>query len=128
MNKLFLSEAISVAVRDFLKIVIILGVKLVLTKIILETICQIYISTISDMLLTKSFLYYQQGSKYFIGSQYGLGEIIVTAMPRLIPYLGVGFQINSIVFKRKQDFHHLRMCGTWTSFHHGNKGVKSNLC
>ena len=54
MNKLFLSnEAISIAVRDFLKIVIILGVKLVLTNIILETICQIYNWTISDVLLTK---------------------------------------------------------------------------
>ena len=57
MNKLFLSnEAISIAVCDFLKIVIILGVKLVLTNIILETICQIYNWTISDVLLTKSFL------------------------------------------------------------------------
>ena len=37
MNTLVLSnEAISIAVRDFLKIVIILGVKLVLTNIILE--------------------------------------------------------------------------------------------
>ena len=39
---LFLSnEAISIAVRDFFKLIIILGVKLVLTKIILSTIYQI---------------------------------------------------------------------------------------
>ena len=54
MNKLFLSnEAISVAVRDFWKIVIILGVKIVMTNIILENICQIYNWTISDVLLTN---------------------------------------------------------------------------
>ena len=43
MNKLLLSnEAISIAVRDFFKNVIILGVKLVLTNIIRKTICQMY--------------------------------------------------------------------------------------
>ena len=42
MNKLSLSdEAISIAVRDFLKLRIILGVKLVLTNFIRKTICQI---------------------------------------------------------------------------------------
>ena len=36
MNKIFLSnEAISIAVRDFIKFIIILGVKLVLTNIVL---------------------------------------------------------------------------------------------
>ena len=36
MNKLFLSsEAVSIAVRDFFKFIILLGVKLVLTNIIL---------------------------------------------------------------------------------------------
>ena len=44
MNKLFLSnEAVLIAVRDFLKLIKlikILGVKLVLTNIILETISQ----------------------------------------------------------------------------------------
>ena len=64
MNKLVLSnEAISIAPRDFLKIVIILGFKFVLMNISLEIICQIYDWTISDVLLTKWFLYYQQGSK-----------------------------------------------------------------
>ena len=39
MNKLLLSnEAISIAVRDFLKFIIFLGVKLVLTNIILSSI------------------------------------------------------------------------------------------
>ena len=42
MNKLLLSnEAISIAVRDFFKLYHILGVKLVLTNIILSTIYQI---------------------------------------------------------------------------------------
>ena len=42
MNKLLLSnEAISIAVRDVFKIYHILGVKLVLTNIILSTIYQI---------------------------------------------------------------------------------------
>ena len=42
MNKLLLSnEAISIAVRDFLKFIIFLGVKLVLTNIILLSIYQI---------------------------------------------------------------------------------------
>ena len=42
MNKLLLSnEAISIAVRDFLKFIIFLGVKLVLTNIILSSIYQI---------------------------------------------------------------------------------------
>ena len=42
MNKLLLSnEAISIAVRDFLKSIIFLGVDLVLTNIILSTIYQI---------------------------------------------------------------------------------------
>ena len=41
MNKLFLSnEAILIAVRDFLKLIIFLGVKLVWANIILLTICQ----------------------------------------------------------------------------------------
>ena len=67
MNKLLLSnEAISIAVRDFLKNYHILGVKLVLTNIILSTIYQINNQTISKVLheyFTKSFLYYQQGNK-----------------------------------------------------------------
>ena len=51
MNKLLLSnEAISIAVRDFLKFIIFLGVKLVLTNIILSTIYQINKQTISDVL------------------------------------------------------------------------------
>ena len=42
MNKLLLSnEAISIAVRDFLKSKLFLGVELVLTNIILSTIYQI---------------------------------------------------------------------------------------
>ena len=58
------------AVRDLLKIAMILDVKLVLTNIILETICQIYNWTISDVLLTKSFLYYQQGNKSLTNDQF----------------------------------------------------------
>ena len=51
MNKLLLSnEAISIAVRDFFKIYHILGVKLVLTNIILSTIYQINNLTISKVL------------------------------------------------------------------------------
>ena len=51
MNKLLLSnEAISIAVRDFLKTIIFLGVELVLTNIILSTIYQINNRTISDVL------------------------------------------------------------------------------
>ena len=51
MNKLLLSnEAISIAVRDFLKLYHILGVKLVLTNIILSTIYQINNKTISKVL------------------------------------------------------------------------------
>ena len=51
MNKLLLSnEAISIAVRDFLKFIIFLGVKLVLTNIILSTIYQINNKTITDVL------------------------------------------------------------------------------
>ena len=51
MNKLLLSnEAISIAVRDFLKFIIFLGVKLLLTNIILSGIYQINKQTISDML------------------------------------------------------------------------------
>ena len=51
MNKLLLSnEAISIAVRDFVKFIIFLGVKLVLTNIILSTIDQINKQTISDVL------------------------------------------------------------------------------
>ena len=51
MNKLLLSnEAISIAVRDFFKIYHILGVKLVLTNIILSTIYQINNYTISKVL------------------------------------------------------------------------------
>ena len=51
MNKLLLSnEAISIAARDFLKFIIFLGVKLVLTNIILSTIYQINNKTITDVL------------------------------------------------------------------------------
>ena len=51
MNKLLLSnEAISIAVRDFLKLYHILGVKLVLTNIILSTIYQINNLTNSKVL------------------------------------------------------------------------------
>ena len=51
MNKLFLSsEAISIAVRDFLKFIIFSGVKLVSANIILLTICQMYNKTISGVL------------------------------------------------------------------------------
>ena len=51
MNKLLLSnEAISMAVRDFLKAIIFLGVELVLTNIILSTTYQINNGTISDVL------------------------------------------------------------------------------
>ena len=51
MNKLLLSnEAISIAVREFFKIYHVLGVKLVLTNIILSTIYQINNSTISKLL------------------------------------------------------------------------------
>ena len=51
MNKLFLSnEAISIAVRDFLKFIIFLGVKLVSANIIPLTICQMYNKTISGVL------------------------------------------------------------------------------
>ena len=51
MNKLLLSsEAILIAVRDFFKFIIFLGVKLVLANIILLTICQMYNKTISDVL------------------------------------------------------------------------------
>ena len=63
----FLSnEAISIAVRDFFKIYHILGVKLVLTNIILSTIYQINNLTISKVLheiLHQIILYYQQGNK-----------------------------------------------------------------
>ena len=67
MNKLHLSnEAISIAVRDFLKFIIFLGVKLVLTYIIF----QVFIKSINrpfrmccTKYFTKSFLYYQQGHK-----------------------------------------------------------------
>ena len=51
MNKLLLSnEAISIAVRDFLKFIIFLGVKLVLTNNILSSIYQINKLTISGVL------------------------------------------------------------------------------
>ena len=51
MNKLLLSnEAISIAVRDFFKFIIFLGVKLVLTNNILSSIYQINKQTISDVL------------------------------------------------------------------------------
>ena len=51
MNKLYLSnKAILIAVRDFLKFIIFLGVKLVLANIILLTICQIHNKTISGVL------------------------------------------------------------------------------
>ena len=51
MNKLLLSnEAISIAVRDFLEPIRVLGVELVLTNIILSTIYQINNGTISDVL------------------------------------------------------------------------------
>ena len=51
MNKLLLSnEAISIAVRDFLKLYHILGVTLVLTNIILSNIYQINNQTISKVL------------------------------------------------------------------------------
>ena len=51
MNKLLLSdEAISIAVRDFLEPIVVLGVELVLTNIILSTIYQINNGTISDVL------------------------------------------------------------------------------
>ena len=55
MNKLLMSnEAISIAVRDFLKkIIIFLGVKLVLTNIILSTIYQINNYIILDVLHEK---------------------------------------------------------------------------
>ena len=68
MNKLFLfNEAILIAVRDFLKFIIILGVTLVSTNTIFSTICPMY--KIIPFLrccmkyFTKSFLYFQQGSK-----------------------------------------------------------------
>ena len=38
------------AVRDFFKIILILGVKLVLTNIIFKFFCQLYNQTISDVL------------------------------------------------------------------------------
>ena len=67
MSKLFLSnEAISIAARDFSKVIIILGVKLVSTNIILQTICQNIIRPFRTCYMkyfTKSFLCYQQGSK-----------------------------------------------------------------
>ena len=51
MNKLFISnEAISIAVRDFLKLITVLGVKLALTNVILYTICQMLNQTISNVL------------------------------------------------------------------------------
>ena len=51
MNKLLLSnEAISIAVQDVFKLYHILGVKLILTNMILSTICQINTLTISKVL------------------------------------------------------------------------------
>ena len=51
MNELLLSnEAISIAVRDFLEPIVVLGVELVLTNIILSTIYHINNGTISDVL------------------------------------------------------------------------------
>ena len=51
MNKLLLSnEAISIAIREFFKLYHILGVKLVLTNIILSIIYQIHNQTISKVL------------------------------------------------------------------------------
>ena len=67
MNKLLLSkEAILIAVRDFLKPIVVLGVELVLTNIFLSTIYQINNGTISDVLheiLHQIIFYYQQGNK-----------------------------------------------------------------
>ena len=67
MNKLLLShEAISIAVRDFLKFVIFLGVKIVLTNTILKLFIKSIIRPFRMCCVknfTKSFLYYQQESK-----------------------------------------------------------------
>ena len=66
MNKLVLSnEAISIAVRDFFKIIIILGIKLVKQKLFIKFVkCIIRPFRTGCMkYFTKSFLYYQQGSK-----------------------------------------------------------------
>ena len=68
MTKLVSSnEAILIAVRDVLKFIIILGVKLVLTKIIFLKLfinCNIRpFQTCNMNYFTKLFLYYQQGSK-----------------------------------------------------------------
>ena len=50
MNKLFLSyEAISIAVRDFLKIYHIFRGKISFDKYILQTICQMYNLTILEV-------------------------------------------------------------------------------
>ena len=66
MNKLFISnEAISIAVRDFFKLITILGLKLVLTNIIFILFVKCMIrpfQTCCMKCFTKSFLYYQQGS------------------------------------------------------------------
>ena len=45
-----LFEPVSNVVRDVLKFILFLDVKLVLTNIILKTICQLYNQTIWDML------------------------------------------------------------------------------
>ena len=70
MNKLLLSnEAISIAVRDFFKLYHILGVKLVLTNIILSTIFKSILRLFRKCCMkyfTKSFLYYQQGNNSLI--------------------------------------------------------------
>ena len=67
MNKLFLSnEVISIAVRDFLKFIIFLGIKLVSTMIIRKLLVKCIIGPFWAYCMTyfpKSFLFCQQGNK-----------------------------------------------------------------
>ena len=67
MNKLLLSnETISIAVRDSFKFIIFLGVKFVLTKLLIQLFIKSIIRPFRmccTKYFTKSFLYYQQGNK-----------------------------------------------------------------